>query len=759
MATSLGKATLFINGDLKGLNSALGAAQKNIKKSFGNINDMAKQVGKGMTVAGGAIVAGLGYAVKGAVDFGTGMANVATLGVKDLGKLEDGLDRLAMTMGGDLVGSTKDLYDTISAGIPEDAAIKVMEAAAMGAKAGVGELGSALDAGTSILNSYNLKGKTAAETVKNFTEIQGKLTTAIKFGKTTMDELGASVGKIAPLASEAGMSIDSMLANVAALTTTGLSASESATGLKASLTAVLKPTEDAGKLTAALGIEFNGAALKAEGYTAFMQRVIGQLKEGNPKLLEQKKALEAQIPALEANIAKAKEQIAVMSAKKKKSAAEQAQLKTLKNALAQHTAELKKSKGEYTEIKKVGENWQGTAARIFGSVEALNAIMATTGSKMDIVTAATADMTNAGANLTEMFKAQTENDPAFMWAQLGASLQVVRKEIGQALLPMLKKMMDWLLPIVGEMTAWVKNNEELAGKITLVVAGLGAVMLALGPILIILPGIATAWSAIAVVAKLAWAAMLGPIGWAVVAIVALIAVVWYFGDEIGAAAYWIWEKLVWLFDKTVEGVIWLGSAISDIVQILWGGLKTGFTETVSFVFDMFSGAVGFVKDMIVGAWGWVVDMFTGAGELFKTIFSTVKDAILWPFKAAFKGIIVSWNWLLDKMNAISFTMPEFLGGETIGVNFEMLPIPAWAAATGRTNASGWGLVGELGPELVRLPMGSRVYDAQRSAEMMGGGGGLTVNVASLVVREEADVDRIARRLHSLQLDTLMAMGI
>lgn len=65
---SLGDAVLNIIGDVTGLNKALGQAESAAKKSFGNILNLGKQIGAGMTVAGGAIVAGLGHAVKAAAE-------------------------------------------------------------------------------------------------------------------------------------------------------------------------------------------------------------------------------------------------------------------------------------------------------------------------------------------------------------------------------------------------------------------------------------------------------------------------------------------------------------------------------------------------------------------------------------------------------------------------------------------------------------------------------------------------------------------
>ncbi len=72
-------------------------------------------------------------------------------------------------------------------------------------------------------------------------------------------------------------------------------------------------------------------------------------------------------------------------------------------------------------------------------------------------------------------------------------------------------------------------------------------------------------------------------------------------------------------------------------------------------------------------------------------------------------------------------------------------------AQGGITSGGMALVGEEGPELVRLPRGSRVYDAGTTAGMLGGGGGwgspIVVNIHTGVgdpVSIGREVDRVLR---------------
>jgi phosphoserine phosphatase len=69
-------------------------------------------------------------------------------------------------------------------------------------------------------------------------------------------------------------------------------------------------------------------------------------------------------------------------------------------------------------------------------------------------------------------------------------------------------------------------------------------------------------------------------------------------------------------------------------------------------------------------------------------------------------------------------------------------VPGYAAGTTH-HAGGWAMMGENGPELAQLPMGSRVYSAEDSARMVGGS---TTWTGNLVVQGAGDPDATAARV-------------
>lgn len=267
---SVGSALLKIVADWSGAKDQIDEFKKNTEKSM---TDLKKKMVVGISAGGAAIVAGLAAAAKSAMTFGEAMANVATLGVEDLKGLEHGIMDLARTYGVDLNDAAVALYDTLSAGIPEDAAIAVLEQATRGAQAGVGSLNEALDLGTSVMNAYGLKSSDAATTTANFERVMGLAVTAVKNGKTTVAELAGSIGQVAPLANKAGVSIEELFAAIAAMTSTGSSAAESVTALKATIAGIINPTGEAEKAAAELGIEFSAAALQSKGFAGILEQV------------------------------------------------------------------------------------------------------------------------------------------------------------------------------------------------------------------------------------------------------------------------------------------------------------------------------------------------------------------------------------------------------------------------------------------------------------------------------------------------------
>ena len=135
------------------------------------------------------------------------------------------------------------------------------------------DIATVSDAVTSVLNAYGLSADKAGKLVDGFIQTQND-------GKIVVNQYAQQIGRLAPIAAAAGVSIEEVNAAVSAVTATGVSAESTFAGLRQGIAAILKPTSEAKKLAEELGIEFDAQALKANGLGGVLQEVIN--KTGGP---------------------------------------------------------------------------------------------------------------------------------------------------------------------------------------------------------------------------------------------------------------------------------------------------------------------------------------------------------------------------------------------------------------------------------------------------------------------------------------------
>ena len=222
-----------------------------------------------------AAIAGIGLSLgllvaKGVKDFKEwedGLTQIATLGVTGIAAISDELDNVRREFGITGAEATKGYYDIISAGASQGAeAMAQLTAATKLAKAGNTDLAGAIDVVTSGINIFGDNGETA-------TSIVDQLFLAVKYGKTTVQELGKTFGYVAPVIDAAGLSMADYAASMATVTAGGIATKQATTGLKAVLSNLIKVTPKAAKKAKELGIDFGVGALKAKGLVGVMQDI------------------------------------------------------------------------------------------------------------------------------------------------------------------------------------------------------------------------------------------------------------------------------------------------------------------------------------------------------------------------------------------------------------------------------------------------------------------------------------------------------
>jgi len=262
--------------------AVVGADISTFKSGILKVTNLSGRAGKSMAKAGkiGFIAfTGLGIAsLKFASDFDKAMAEVDTIAgqsVEQMQVIRKEILALSDSMGKDPTKLAKGFYQTISAGITNTSdAMLVMRKSTKLAIAGLASQETTVDVVTSALNAYNLSA-TEAERVTD------ALFTTVKLGKTRLEPLAASLGRILPIAAQLNTEIEEVGAAIVALTAAGLSTQEATTGLRQLFVSILKPTQEAAAEAQRVGLAWDVAAIKATGFSAVMADLKEKLAEGN----------------------------------------------------------------------------------------------------------------------------------------------------------------------------------------------------------------------------------------------------------------------------------------------------------------------------------------------------------------------------------------------------------------------------------------------------------------------------------------------
>ena len=122
--------------------------------------------------------------------------------------------------------------------------------------------------------------------------------------------------------------------------------------------------------------------------------------------------------------------------------------------------------------------------------------------------------------------------------------------------------------------------------------------------------------------------------------------------------------LDWLDEKT-------GGKLHGIIEFI----KSSVTGAFTFIKDFIGNAMAAIKKIFTGIVKFLSGAFTSdwdkAWDGIKDIFDGISTSIKGTWASAINAIIRALNWLIDKANKISFTVPGWvpgLGGKHIGVN-------------------------------------------------------------------------------------------
>lgn len=236
----------------------IAAVGEKMKEVGERVTDVGEKFSKLSAVTGAVLVG----STKLASDYEDAVAKVGTVADTSsvaLSQLSDDMLTLSTQTGKSATEIADATYQAISASVDTADAVQFVAIATSLARAGFLETSSAVDVLTTIINAYGLSVESAAG-------LSDKLIQTQNDGKTTVNELAASIGKVIPLAAAYGVDIDNLCASYAQLTRNGISTANATTYLKS----MLNELGDAGSTVGGILQEETGKSfgqLMADGAT------------------------------------------------------------------------------------------------------------------------------------------------------------------------------------------------------------------------------------------------------------------------------------------------------------------------------------------------------------------------------------------------------------------------------------------------------------------------------------------------------------
>lgn len=638
------------------LKRACTAAEANLNA----LGKTAKTVGKvigGAALAGAAAVGTLGVAaVKSAAEYETQVANISTLLTGTEAEITArtaeikaqmlDVSNLTGVVTGDL---TDGMYQVVSAFGDSADAVNILETAAKAAAAGNATTTDSINLLSAVTKGY---GDTSAEAVQKAADLSFA---TVRLGQTSFPELATSMGKVIPLASTLGVEQEQLFGAMATLTGVTGSTAEVVTQLKATMQAFLSPSNEMQKALAGLGYESGQALLESEGL-----------------------------------------------------------------------------QGALTSLKGAVNDDELAFAGLFSSVEAKTAVLAMAGNQADSLTQKTAEMYEATGAANAAFERQTDtlayniqmikNLGANFLTEIGMNILPYVRELAEAALPVVTEALEkvgayvtgTIIPAAQNAAQWIAEHKDL---LLALAVGIGTAVAAYKAYKVAV----TAYNAVMGVYKVVTAASatgtftlagaMTALNIPVLATVAAIGAV----VAIGILLYKNWDTIIAKASElgakisVVFGNIkmWVSDAISNLVSMF----QTNFPLLSAFItgwWQSISAAVGNVKAIFQNIIDFVQNVFSGnwsaAWENIVNIFGNLFGMIVNLAKAPINGVISAINFVLDKINGISVTIPDWapvVGGNTLGFNIPLLtPLATGGIVTSPTPA----LIGEGNEPEAVLPL-------------------------------------------------------
>jgi TP901 family phage tail tape measure protein len=631
---------------LQGTLGTIEGTAKKARKAFTDVTSSATW--QAAAVGAAAIGAGLAVSMRTAMDFEKAMSGVAAKVGGNSDQIAE-LNQLARDLGRTTQFSAKQAAEGMDflamAGFKANEIVAAMPGLLDLAAAGNLELGAAADIASNILGGLGME---ASET----TRVADVLAKAASSSNVSVEMLGETFKFVAPVAAQAGVSLEELAAATGLLGDAGIQGSEAGTGLRSVLLRLAAPPAEAAKALAKLGVATKDSAGNMRPFGDILADVDRRMKELNLGSAEQ---LEIQ------NDLYGKTAIASGAILQQAAAT---------GALDEKTKLLLESQGAASEMAKtMNDNVAGAFTRLMSAVEGLQIqLMSGASPALQGMIDGLANTINVVTDLMERFPLLTGT----VVALAAAFVALV------AAAPFIAA----FISVIGSIKvalAGVSMGAIVAGWAGALVPAIAAIKAAFLGLIgwlasTLLPGLLAFFS--------------GPVGWTVLAVAAVVAMAIAFREPImkffgwlggaladGAKAIGAWAMEVpkfmvqawtaardairsffaWFADAVVEGVkaLW---AIGEPIRQFWAGVWESVKPFVTGYFDFLRGvfqwglqaAWAIVDTLLIRPWiniwenlirgpalaamGWL------RANVFQPLAQAFRDAVVTPIQNAWAGL-------------------------------------------------------------------------------------------------------------------------
>ena len=298
MAQSVGAVALDIVMGKNTVSSVAKQAIADVQKTFndssatiGNkvtaIGNSCKTVGASLLPVSTAATATIKTVTGAAMSFETAMAQVSTISGNasasykgNMMNMSDAILQLSTDTGIAAEDIALATYNAISAGVDASKSVEFVATANALAVGGFTDMTTSVDVLTTTLNAYGDKAGSAES-------ISDKLITTQNLGKTTVDELASSMGKVIPTASAYGISVDNLCASYVAMTKGGIATAESTTYMKSMFNELADSGSTVGKILQEKTGKSFGQLMNEGKSLADVIDILGQSVDGDSEAFAQ----------------------------------------------------------------------------------------------------------------------------------------------------------------------------------------------------------------------------------------------------------------------------------------------------------------------------------------------------------------------------------------------------------------------------------------------------------------------------------------